>query len=237
MAAAAEPPADHAAGQGFPYRLSRHGDAVRSAAGNATMRGLAGARGTTRRAPKPAASSRNSAAIAPTAWSAASMPAMAKAWWWMRKPRGLLDFAAGMSSDERRAVRHHLRRAAARLALRRVRQSSRAGKGAGPAPLVGWKKVTWRKPASDLARRHGDRSRRAGQGICRGPRAGRRVSAITDAPVLVNFGGDLAVNRPRAGGKPWKVAIESVERQGEAAGLLELRTARSPPAAMRGAFC
>lgn len=33
------------------------------------------------------------------------------------------------------------------------------------------------------------------------------LSAETDAPVLVNFGGDLAANRPRLDGHPWQVGI------------------------------
>jgi FAD:protein FMN transferase len=90
-------------------------------------------------------------------------------------------------------------------------------------PLVGWKKVSWRNPALTLP---------AGMEIDLGglakeyavDRALQAVAACTDAPALVNFGGDLAVNRPRAGGKPWQVAIESVERQGEAAGLIALRS-------------
>lgn len=89
-------------------------------------------------------------------------------------------------------------------------------------PLVGWKKLTWRNPALQLP---------AGMEIDLGglakeyavDRALKAVCALTDAPALVNFGGDLAVNGPRAGSEPWKVAIESVERQGEATGLIDLR--------------
>jgi thiamine biosynthesis lipoprotein len=89
-------------------------------------------------------------------------------------------------------------------------------------PLVGWKKLRWANPALTLP---------AGMEIDLGglakeyavDRALQVVCALTDQPVLVNFGGDLAVSRPRRGGKPWKVAIESVERQGEAAGLIDLR--------------
>lgn len=89
-------------------------------------------------------------------------------------------------------------------------------------PLVGWRKVSWRNPALCLP---------AGMEIDLGglakeyavDRALKAVCELTDAPALVNFGGDLAVSRARGGGKPWKVAIESVERQGEAAGLIDLR--------------
>ena len=89
-------------------------------------------------------------------------------------------------------------------------------------PLVGWKKLSWANPVLTLP---------AGMELDLGgiakeyavDRALRAASAHSDAPVLVNFGGDLAVNRPRGGGAPWKVAIESVERFGEAAGLIDLK--------------
>lgn len=89
-------------------------------------------------------------------------------------------------------------------------------------PLVGWRKAIWANPALTLP---------AGMEVDLGglakeyavDRALQAVAALTEAPALVNFGGDLAVNRPRAGGTPWKVAIESVKRQGEAAGLIDLR--------------
>ena len=44
----------------------------------------------------------------------------------------------------------------------------------------------------------------------------------TRAPILVNFGGDLCVSGPRIGGKRWRVAIESVDRSGQAEALLEI---------------
>ena len=37
------------------------------------------------------------------------------------------------------------------------------------------------------------------------------IAAATDAPTLVNFGGDLRVSGPRRDGQPWRVAIESVD--------------------------
>ena len=40
---------------------------------------------------------------------------------------------------------------------------------------------------------------------------------------LVNFGGDVAVNRQRQDGEPWRVGVEAVRRAGSAAGLIELR--------------
>jgi FAD:protein FMN transferase len=89
-------------------------------------------------------------------------------------------------------------------------------------PLVGWRKVGWVNPRLTLP---------PGMEIDLGglakeyavDRALQAVAALTEAPALVNFGGDLAISRPREGGQPWKVAIESVERQGAAAGLIDLR--------------
>ena len=53
-------------------------------------------------------------------------------------------------------------------------------------------------------------------------RALAAIRAVTSAPALVNFGGDLRVSGPRKSGARWNVAIESVERSGDMAGLVEL---------------
>ena len=37
------------------------------------------------------------------------------------------------------------------------------------------------------------------------------IAAATEAPTLVNFGGDLRVSGPRRDGQPWRVAIEAVD--------------------------
>lgn len=87
--------------------------------------------------------------------------------------------------------------------------------------LIGWEKVLWKSPAICLP---------PGMEIDLGglgkeyavDRALAAACAITQAPVLVNFGGDLRVSGPRKSGARWKVAIESVDRNGEAAGMLEL---------------
>ena len=89
-------------------------------------------------------------------------------------------------------------------------------------PLVGWRKASWANPTLTLP---------PGMEIDLGglakeyavDRALQAVAALTNAPALVNFGGDLAIRRPREGGQPWKVAIESVEWQGATAGLIDLR--------------
>ena len=87
--------------------------------------------------------------------------------------------------------------------------------------LVGWKKLSWRAPSLTLP---------AGMEIDLGglakeyavDRALAAARAITAAPVLVNFGGDLAVSGPRTSGTPWHVAIASVDKDDAMAGMLEL---------------
>jgi len=48
------------------------------------------------------------------------------------------------------------------------------------------------------------------------------AAGSTDAPMLVNLGGDLRVSGPRRDGSPWYVAIEDVDFAGSAASPLEL---------------
>jgi thiamine biosynthesis lipoprotein len=87
-------------------------------------------------------------------------------------------------------------------------------------PLIGWSKVSWRPPELTLP---------PGMEIDLGGIAKEyavdRVleeAALAGLPVLVNFGGDLRVSGPRAGGVAWNVAIESVAASGAMAAMLEL---------------
>ncbi len=88
-------------------------------------------------------------------------------------------------------------------------------------PFVGWNKVTWRPPFLTLP---------AGMEIDLGglgkeyavDQALLKLRALSSVPLLVNFGGDLRVSGPRAGGGGWWVSIESVEAGGESEGLLEI---------------
>ena len=77
-------------------------------------------------------------------------------------------------------------------------------------PLVGWSKVEWMRPF--IALHPGMQIDFGGIGkeyaVDQAARAAARTSG---AAVLVNFGGDLAVTRARAGGRPWRVGIESLE--------------------------
>jgi FAD:protein FMN transferase len=74
--------------------------------------------------------------------------------------------------------------------------------------LVGWSRVTWRDRVLTLP---------AGMEIDLGglgkeyavDRAAREVAAVTAAPFLVNFGGDLLASGPRRGGRPWLVGVEN----------------------------
>lgn len=112
-------------------------------------------------------------------------------------------------------------------ALRRIWRFDAAGRHPSDADIdalrlhIGWDKVSWRSPMLYLP---------AGMEIDFGGLAKEYavdtalalLRRVTDAPALVNFGGDLCVTGPRRSGAPWKVAIESVEQGGKAAGLLEL---------------
>jgi thiamine biosynthesis lipoprotein len=87
--------------------------------------------------------------------------------------------------------------------------------------LVGWRKVTWRKPCFTLP----DGMEIDFGGLAKEyavDRALAEARLVCDAPMLVNFGGDLVVSGPRANGERWHVAIASVERDGEMSAMLDL---------------
>jgi thiamine biosynthesis lipoprotein len=75
--------------------------------------------------------------------------------------------------------------------------------------LVGWQRVHWHAPRLQMP---------AGMQIDLGgigkeyavDRAAQLGSAAGDAPLLVNFGGDIVATGPRLDGRAWKVSIESV---------------------------
>lgn len=78
---------------------------------------------------------------------------------------------------------------------------------------VGWDKVCWQRPRLTLA---------PGMQIDFGgigkeyavDRAAALAAAISPAPCLVNFGGDLAAVGEIAGGEPWRVGVEAVDATG-----------------------
>jgi thiamine biosynthesis lipoprotein len=86
---------------------------------------------------------------------------------------------------------------------------------------VGWHRIEWRAPVLTLQR---------GMEIDFGgigkeyavDRVAAQIREASQLGVLVNFGGDLAVTRPRGDGGSWKVGIESVTASG-AETMIELR--------------
>jgi thiamine biosynthesis lipoprotein len=88
-------------------------------------------------------------------------------------------------------------------------------------PLVGWNKVWWRRPSLTLL---------PGMQIDLGgigkeyavDRALAEARTLTNEPVLVNFGGDLAVSGPRRDGSAWRVGVEGISATGQPARLIEL---------------
>ena len=86
---------------------------------------------------------------------------------------------------------------------------------------VGWRRAAWTSPTLTL-----ERGMEIDLGGIGKEYAVDRVAALirdaTPAAALVNFGGDLAVARTRAGGRAWKVGIESVAAPG-AEGMIELK--------------
>ena len=75
-------------------------------------------------------------------------------------------------------------------------------------PLVGWDKVEWRRP--ELRLRPGMQIDFGGIGKEYAvDQAAQIARNICGRGALVNFGGDLAVSRPRADGRPWRVGIEA----------------------------
>jgi thiamine biosynthesis lipoprotein len=96
-------------------------------------------------------------------------------------------------------------------------------------PLVGWSRVRWEPPVLSLL---------PGMEIDFGG-IGKEYAVdlalvaaaqVTSEPVLVNFGGDLAVTGPRRDGRPWRVGVESisaafgtaVDAAPETAGLIDI---------------
>jgi thiamine biosynthesis lipoprotein len=82
-------------------------------------------------------------------------------------------------------------------------------------PFIGWQKVRWKKdhekntqlqmPAGMEIDFGGIGKEYAVDSVL------RLLSAQTNVPILVNFGGDLAVTGARKNGAPWQVGIESLD--------------------------
>jgi thiamine biosynthesis lipoprotein len=75
-------------------------------------------------------------------------------------------------------------------------------------PLVGWSKVQWSRPAIILL--PGMQIDFGGIGKEYAVDQAIQLALQRDGATLINFGGDLAVTRARAGDRPWRVGIESI---------------------------
>ena len=90
-------------------------------------------------------------------------------------------------------------------------------------PLIGLPKARWKSPEFSLP---------SGMQIDFGglgkeyavDRTLGLLLAKTDAPLLVNFGGDIACNRCPGAQAPWKIGIENPGRQNQAQEVLEVRS-------------
>ncbi len=86
---------------------------------------------------------------------------------------------------------------------------------------VGWDRVRWERPVLHLPQ---------GMEIDLGgigkeyavDLAAERCKSLSKSSCLINFGGDIAVSRPRVGGKAWRIGIESIRKDGEAVQLVPL---------------
>jgi len=88
-------------------------------------------------------------------------------------------------------------------------------------PFIGWNKVTWRRP--ELILPEGMEIDFGGLGKEYAvDSAVLKIMQVSDAPVLVNFGGDLRVSGPRTGNQRWRVAIESVDGESVSTARLEI---------------
>jgi len=90
-------------------------------------------------------------------------------------------------------------------------------------PLVGWEKAQWRRPNLRLV--PGMQIDFDGFGKEYAVDQAVQIARnICGQGALVNFGGDLAITRPRTDGRPWRVGIEDPGSQPRGASqLLELR--------------
>ena len=88
-------------------------------------------------------------------------------------------------------------------------------------PFIGWNKVTWQRP--DLILPEGMEIDFGGLGKEYAvDSAALKIMQVSDAPILVNFGGDLRVSGPRTDNRRWRVAIESVEGDSASTARLEI---------------
>jgi thiamine biosynthesis lipoprotein len=89
---------------------------------------------------------------------------------------------------------------------------------------IGWERVKWQAPRLTLP---------AGMEIDLGgigkeyavDRTAALLGAETDASFVINFGGDLYINKPRANGTPWQIAVDDPAATGrQSVGTLGIRS-------------
>lgn len=88
-------------------------------------------------------------------------------------------------------------------------------------PLVGWDKVTWKRPRLILP----EGMQIDFGGIGKEYAVDRAVTLVREAidvEFLINFGGDLHASGPPTGGKPWRIGVEHFSRTGNAMSTIEL---------------
>lgn len=88
-------------------------------------------------------------------------------------------------------------------------------------PYIGWSRVTWKRPQLILP--NGMEIDFGGLGKEYAvDSAVLKIMRVSNAPVLVNFGGDLRVTGPCRGNRRWLVAIESADGAGITSSRLEV---------------
>jgi thiamine biosynthesis lipoprotein len=88
-------------------------------------------------------------------------------------------------------------------------------------PLVGWERVLWRSPRLLLPPEMEIDLGGIGKEYAV-DRVVTLLAAASDAPILVNFGGDLRASAPRSGAIPWRVGVEDPKAAGAALRGIEL---------------
>ena len=87
---------------------------------------------------------------------------------------------------------------------------------------VGWHKVEWHRPLLKLQAGMQIDLGGIGKEYAVDAAAGRVDATAPGLSCLINFGGDVAVRSARRDGKPWRVGIESRDRMGTAARVVQL---------------
>lgn len=92
-------------------------------------------------------------------------------------------------------------------------------------PLVGWTKATWKRPVLRLLPEMQIDFGGIGKEYAV-DQATQALARMSDAPALVNFGGDLAATRARSGDRAWRVGVEDISQAGQrrAARLIDLQS-------------